>query len=245
MYLFSTVNGSKYKGDVWKMKISEVKLNVHDLHKMKEFYCDKLGFELLEQAEHFFEIAAGESNILFERIDSTIDKQYHFAFNIPSNLFQQAKKWVQERVEILRADEQDEVYFEFLDAYACYFYDPEDNIIEFIARQGINPKVSTNAFSIQHVLNIAEINLTTDAILTVAERLKEYGITPLKDEEIRTDALTFMGNYEDGVHLLIGPSERMWYFSTKKAIVSPIEIRVDDHLQLCVSVNGEFAISHL
>ncbi|MFJ7646320.1 VOC family protein [Lysinibacillus sp. NPDC097279] len=227
------------------MKITKMKLYVHDLHKMKDFYCNTLGFELLKEAEHFFEIAAGESMIHFEGMDCRIPKQYHFALNIPSNLFQHAKKWLQEHVEILYLHEQDEVYFKTLDAYSCYFYDSEDNVIEFIARQGINPSVDTGAFSVKHVLNIAEINLTTDAIHTVVDRLKQYGIKPLKGEEIRTDALTFMGKYEDDAHLLIGPSERIWYFSTKKAIVSPIDIVVDDHLQLSISAKGNFTISQL
>jgi len=227
------------------MKLSKVKLYAHDLHKLKVFYCDILGFELLEEAEHYFEIAAGESVIQFETMDASIAKQYHFAFNIPSNLFQQAKRWAQARVQLLRLDEQDEVYFKPFDANSCYFYDPESNVIEFIARHGINPCVHTDAFSSKHVLDIAEINLTTDAIHPVAECLKEYGITPLKGEEIRIDALTFMGNYEDGVHLLIGPSERIWYFSTKKAIVSPIDIIVDNHLRLYINAKGDFAISQL
>lgn len=224
------------------MQISKVKLYAHDVHKMKDFYCGTLGFTLLEEEEHFFEMAAGESVIRFECIDSSVEKQYHFAFNIPSNLFQQAKNWAQSRVGILSEEEQDEVYFKALDAYSCYFYDPEDNVVEFIARQRINPKVNTDIFSIDHVLNMGEINLTTDAILSVADCLKDYGITPLKDEEIRTDALTFMGNEEDGVHLLIGPSERIWYFSTKKAMVSPIAIEVNHQLQLCINGNGDFTI---
>ncbi|CAM5443899.1 hypothetical protein LSPH24S_04387 [Lysinibacillus sphaericus] len=68
-----------------------------------------------------------------------------------------------------------------------------------IARQQINPSVNADTFSIQHILNIAEINLTTDAIADVVDRLKEYDITPLKGEDIRPDALTFMGNYEKEV----------------------------------------------
>ncbi|MFJ7663018.1 VOC family protein [Lysinibacillus sp. NPDC097162] len=225
------------------MMISKMKLFAHDLHKLKAFYCDILEFELLEEAEHYFEIAAGESVIQFETMDASIAKQYHFALNVPSNLFQQAKRWAQARVQLLRLDEQDEVYFKTLDANSCYFYDPEGNVLEFIARHGINPCVHTDAFSIKHVVDIAEINLTTNAIHAVTDCLKKYGITPLKGEEIRTDALTFMGNYEDGVHLLIGPSERIWYFSTKKAIVSPIDIIVDHHLRLYMSAKGDFAIS--
>ena len=99
------------------------------------------------------------------------------------------------------------------------FFDPEGNIIELISRQEVNPKQDSEYFSSEHVLNIAEMNLTTDAIYLVADRLKEYGITPMNHNEIRSNALTFMGNYEDGANLLLGPSERVWYFSNKKQLL--------------------------
>ncbi|TKI50073.1 MULTISPECIES: VOC family protein [Lysinibacillus] len=225
------------------MKISKIKLYAYDLHKMREFYCTLLGFELLDEGTHFFDIAAGESKVRFEKIEASVAKQYHFAFNIPSNLFQLAKKWAKERVDVLSLDGVDEVYFKTIDAYSCYFYDAENNVVELIARQQINPSVNADTFSIQHILNIAEINLTTDAIADLVDRLKEYDITPLKGEDIRPDALTFMGNYEESAHLLIGPSERLWYFSTRKAIISPIQIEVNKEIVISMTAKGNFAIS--
>ncbi|MFT9817947.1 VOC family protein [Lysinibacillus sp. NPDC056185] len=227
------------------MKITKVKLYVYDIHKMKEFYCNYLGFTLIKNADNFFDIAVGESIITFEKIPYSVKKQYHFALNIPCNLFKQAKSWVKEYAELLFSEGQDEVYFDTLKAHSCYFYDPEGNIIELISRQEVNPKQDVESFSPERVLNIAEMNLTTDAIYSVADSLKEYGITPMNHNEIRSNALTFMGNYEDGANLLLGPSERVWYFSNKKAIVSPIKIEINRNLQLCMTEDGEFTISQL
>jgi len=132
-----------------------------------------------------------------------------------------------------------------LKAFSCYFYDPEDNIIELISRQEVNQKQVAEYFSPEHVLNIGEMNLTTDTIYSVANSLKEYGLTPMKNSEIRADTLTFIGNYEDGANLLLGPSGRIWYFSDKKAIVSPIMIEIDKQLQLYMSEMGDFTVTQL
>jgi len=228
-----------------KMKITKVKLYVHDVQKMEQFYVDLLGFSLLERTADHFTIAVGESRITFEKIYSYIPKQYHFALNIPSNLFQQAKIWAKEHVGLLDSEGQDEVYFEFLKAYSCYFYDPEGNIVEFIARQEINSKHDAAYFSTEQVLHIGEINLTTDDILAIAEQLKKYAIKPIANKKIQLEGLNFLGNYEDGANILLGPSERLWYFSDKKAVISPICIELDEALQLNMDEKGQLTLVQL
>jgi len=232
-------------GEMLTVKITKVKLYAYDLHKMKEFYSTQLGFSIIKNTDHYFTVAVGESTITFEKIPASVQKQYHFALNIPYNLFQQAKSWVKERAEILSSAEEDEVYFDTLKAFSCYFYDPEENIIELIARQEVNPKIDAMSFSSEHVLSIGEMNITTDTIYLVANTLKKYGIIPMNNNEICADSLTFMGNYEDGANLLLGPSERIWYFSNKKAIVSPIVIEINNHLLLCLNEKAEFTITRL
>jgi len=228
-----------------KMKITKVKLYVHDVQKMEQFYVDLLGFALLERTADHFTIAVGESRMIFEKIYSYIPKQYHFALNIPSNLFQQAKIWTKEHVGLLDSEGQDEVYFEFLKAYSCYFYDPEGNIVEFIARQEINSKHDAANFSVEQVLHIGEINLTTDGILAIAEQLKKYAIKPIANKEIQLDGLNFLGNYEDGANILLGPSKRLWYFSDKKAVISPICIELNEALQLNMDEKGQLTLVQL
>lgn len=227
------------------MKITKAKLFVHDIQEMLQFYCDQIGFALLERTEDYFTIAVGESRMTFEKVPSSIKKQYHFALNIPSNLFHQAKIWAKERVDLLHSEGQDEIFFEFLKAYSCYFYDPEGNIIEFISRQEVNQKHLSSSFSVEHVLNIGEINLTTDDIITVARKLNNFDIKSIENKEIQPDALNFLGNYEDGANILLGPSERLWYFSDKKAIVSPICIEINEALLLNINENGQLTILQL
>ncbi|MFA1738762.1 VOC family protein [Lysinibacillus fusiformis] len=224
------------------MKITRVKLVVHDVQKMQHFYCEQMGFALVKGTEDYFTIAVGESEMTFEKVSSHIQKQYHFALNIPCNLFQQAKDWANERVGLLFSEGQDEVYFQFLKAYSCYFYDPEGNIVEFISRQEVNQKLHTTTFSIDQVLHIGEINLTTDDILAVARELNEYGIKPINNNNIQQESLNFLGNYEDGANILVGPSDRPWYFSDKIAQVSPICIEINGTLQLIMDEKGHLTV---
>ncbi|MCR8853056.1 VOC family protein [Lysinibacillus fusiformis] len=224
------------------MKITRVKLVVHDVQKMQHFYCEQMGFALVKGTEDYFTIAVGESEMTFEKVSSHIQKQYHFALNIPCNLFQQAKDWANERVGLLFSEGQDEVYFQFLKAYSCYFYDPEGNIVEFISRQEVNQKLHTTTFSIDQVLHVGEINLTTDDILAVARELNEYGIKPINNNNIQQESLNFLGNYEDGANILVGPSDRPWYFSDKIAQVSPICIEINGTLQLIMDEKGHLTV---
>ncbi|MEK5432378.1 VOC family protein [Lysinibacillus sp. FSL R7-0073] len=224
------------------MKITRVKLVVHDVQKMQHFYCEQMGFVLVKGTEDYFTIAVGESEMTFEKVSSHIQKQYHFALNIPCNLFQQAKDWANERVGLLFSEGQDEVYFQFLKAYSCYFYDPEGNIVEFISRQEVNQKLHTTTFSIDQVLHVGEINLTTDDILAVARELNEYGIKPINNNNIQQESLNFLGNYEDGANILVGPSDRPWYFSDKIAQVSPICIEINGSLQLIMDEKGHLTV---
>jgi len=224
------------------MKITRVKLVVHDVQKMQHFYCEQMGFSLVKGTEDYFTIAVGESEMTFKKVSSHIQKQYHFALNIPCNLFQQAKDWANDRVGLLFSEGQDEVYFQFLKAYSCYFYDPEGNIVEFISRQEVNQKLHATTFSIDQVLHIGEINLTTDDILAVARELNEYGIKPINNNNIQQESLNFLGNYEDGANILVGPSDRPWYFSDKIAQVSPICIEINGSLQLIMDEKGHLTV---
>jgi len=95
------------------------------------------------------------------------------------------------------------------------------------------------------VLHIGEINLTSDDIQTIAEKLKKYAINPIANKEIQLDSLNFLGNYEDGANILLGPSGRLWYFSDKKAVISPISIEIDEALQLNMDEEGQLTLLQL
>lgn len=222
------------------MKINKVNLTVHDLESMETFYCTNLGFKMIRKSSSGFEINIGDSILAFELALPGEQKQYHFAFNIPSNLFKEAKEWIRLHTTLLKDQGQDEVYFESINADSLYFYDPEENVVELIARHAVNPKVHSAQFTADTILNIGEINLTTDDLLNVGEKLKTLGI-PVRNHEMLDEAsLNFMGESDGDAYILLGPAKRNWYFSTKDAVVSRIKIEVNEQLQFLVDENGQF-----
>ncbi|MFC7686538.1 VOC family protein [Ureibacillus sp. GCM10028918] len=222
------------------MKINKVTLYAHDLDGMERFYCIKLGFQRLVKSTTGLEIKIGESVLAFKLALPTEQKQYHFAFNIPSNLFKEAKEWIQRHTSLLKDKGQDEVYFESIDAHSFYFYDPEGNVVELIARQSINPIVHADQFTADEILSIGEINLTTDDLLGVGQKLLTLEIPVLNNAKLDETSLNFMGQWNSNAYILLGPAKRNWYFSTKNAVVSRISIVVNDQLHLSIDKNGIF-----
>lgn len=86
------------------------------------------------------------------------------------------------KVELTREEEDDEVYFSFLDAQSCYFLDPSGNIVEFISRYSVSPESAAESFSAQNVLCIIEINITTDEVRALGNRLISNGV-PVRNGE--------------------------------------------------------------
>ena len=138
------------------MEIKLLTLQTNKLEMMKEFYTQHLGFSICEENLNGFQIQVGTSILEFTNKKVAGEPYYHFAFNIPANQFQVAKEWLEEKTPLLLEDGEDEAYFSFWPAYACYFEDPAGNIVELIARSNVNP-TSEAPFSVNNILNISEI----------------------------------------------------------------------------------------
>lgn len=181
----------------------------------------------------------GESELEFRKNNLNSKPFYHFAFNIPSNQFSEAKEWAKKKVVLNVEDGEDEVYFSRSNAHSFYFMDPAGNIVEFISRHTTSPE-SNEPFSIDSILNMSEMNLTTDEVLEVGNQLIEYGIS-VRDGEALSDGFHFMG--ENGVYLLLGPSGRRWFFSDLDAEVHPLMLEIDNEKQIEINRQGECNIS--
>ncbi|EEM16481.1 MULTISPECIES: VOC family protein [Bacillus] len=221
------------------MLISRVTLYSNALEEMKDFYLNKLDFQLLHSSEMSFSIQVGESELEFRKNNLNSKPFYHFAFNIPSNQFSEAKEWAKKKVVLNVEDGEDEVYFSRSNAHSFYFMDPAGNIVEFISRHTTSPE-SNEPFSIDSILNMSEMNLTTDEVLEVGNQLIEYGIS-VRDGEALSDGFHFMG--ENGVYLLLGPSGRRWFFSDLDAEVHPLMLEIDNEKQIEINRQGECNIS--
>ncbi|MEH6944974.1 VOC family protein [Bacillus sp. JJ722] len=211
------------------MKIKKVQLLISNFEQTVSFYKDLLQFKLLSAntTNAIFQIGSSELELMKDQEQN--DYYYHFAFNIHSNLFQKAKSWLAERVELLREDGVDEIDFDGrAQANACYFEDPAGNIVEYIARREISPTSTDQVFTSNNVLSISEMSLTTDDLNKVAQKFEDIKI-PVRDHEelYYEEYLNFMGEHEDGCFILFGPVGRRWLFSEKLAIASPVTIYTD------------------
>ncbi|KQL38834.1 glyoxalase [Bacillus sp. FJAT-25509] len=223
------------------MLINKVVLQTGQLNKTKEFYINHLKFNCLSMKSNSFTIEVGESLLEFVETNEDTNPFYHFAFNISSNHFQEAKRWAQSFVKLTIEDGLDEIYFEFLDAHSFYFEDPSGNIVEFISRHSISPK-SAKPFSIQSIININEINLTTLDVFPVGKQLISNGILVRNNKEM-VNSLNFMG--AKGCYILLGPPNRKWLFSNKQAEIFPVVITVDNEKIIKVSDRGEIKINRI
>nr|WP_255688295.1 hypothetical protein [Pontibacillus sp. HN14] len=197
--------------------------------------------EVINEGGHCFEVRVGESVLVFTSKNVAGAPYYHFAFNVPSNQFNDAKQWVQSRVQLNTEEGEDEADFSNLPAHSLYFYDPAGNIVEFIARHSISED-REEPFSAKNLLNISEISLTVQDALWAGEKLKSIGIHERDQEAISGSSLNFMGNREDGNSLLLIEPGRRWIFSNKEAEIHPLEILLKTGERIMVNDQHELEV---
>lgn len=220
------------------MLINKVYLASNSLDETKAFYMNQLGAKILEDIPHRFSIKVGESTLVFTETPSTKNPFYHFAFNIPSNQFQEAKSWVKARTTLLKEDGNDEVYFENISAHSLYFTDPSGNIVELIARH--SSPISNVSFSMDSLLSIGEINLTVFDIKSIGQQLIDINITIRDNDALNPNGLTFMGS--DGAFILLGKPGRRWIFSERHAEIHPLTIEIDAKKSIVQDKNGDILV---
>src|SRR5690606_41871597 len=116
------------------MKIKELRLLCADLEAMRRFYADTLGLQVIAAAPGSCSFAVGGSVLTFcEEKDTAAF--YHFAMNIVPQQVTTAYQWTMARLPLLKAKEGTTlVDFPNWNAKAFYFLDPQQNIVECIAR---------------------------------------------------------------------------------------------------------------
>lgn len=208
------------------MRIIRATLYTDERSRIARFYEQILGARILTTSETHVEIAFGQDVLRFEQAEERTDRQYHFAINIPANRFNEAKQWLKDRVPLLTEDGEDEIYFEGIDASSVYFYDPDENVVELIARHTVNPTRETTRFTEADFLGIAEMSVTVDDPEAVAHELSLIDVRRRDGGPIQAAHLNFLGEPNGATFLLLVPPGRPWLFSTKLAKPSPIELEL-------------------
>ncbi len=162
------------------------------------------------------------STLTFEQTDAFIP--YHFAFNIPSFQIREALNWLQSiSVDMIPYKEQFLVDFKAWNADAVYFYDPDGNILELIARKNLN--LSTNqAFSAKSILSISEIGMPVQNVFEASEMLK--ATIGLKQYSGDRDYFCAMGD-EEGLFIIVDEARKKWMPTEIPAKAAAFESLID------------------
>jgi catechol-2,3-dioxygenase len=194
------------------MNLLEIQLLTANIPETKKFYHEILGMEILHADDSSIKISAGLSTLIF-KITSNESPFYHFAFTIPANKFEEAHAWASRRVQLLPITTDSTVAdFKNWDAKAFYFYDNNQNIVEFIARFDIDNN-SDKPFDGPSIFSISEIGIVVDNAKPYSERmLREYDLNFFSKQPPQDD---FVAIGDDHGLFIVVNDKRNWYPTSK------------------------------
>jgi catechol-2,3-dioxygenase len=223
------------------MDIAEVRLQTHQLTTLYDFYAKTCGLEVVDHTPDAFTLVTGSSTVIFEQTsENNVVPQYHIAWNIPENQFQEAKAWANERAELLvipeakfeetkgftrKPSEEDvehyEIYFVPWNADATYFCDPVGNILEFIARHDLK-NASDEPFGHRSFLSISEIGMVVDDVIATTKLVCDtLGTTVYSKID---DIFAAIGDI-NGLFIIVKKGHQ-WFPTMRDALVFPTQVKV-------------------
>lgn len=203
------------------MKILELNLHTCDLTQQKDFYTKKLGLNISKENESSFTVKTGNSKLRFTCDEAASGYYYHFAFNIPENQINQSAEWLKNFLEPLRHDGSSIVNFPNWNAHSVYFFDPQGNIVEFIARHNLNNSAKDD-FSARSIINISEVGMPVESVAGFYNELNKSGLG-LWWGNLETFAA--IGD-EEGLFIAV-TKERNWFMTDKPCNIYPLEVKAE------------------
>lgn len=218
------------------MRISEASFLSVDLLKLLPFYRDGLRFPVVSASEEELILEAGATRLRFVRWDPASPSQagmveydggsgipyYHFAFNIPENKLEEAKRWVESFAELGREAGKDISRSDAWNSDSVYFLDPGGNILELIARHTMDNAIDRPFDPDRDVEGVSEIGLPTKSVPDAVDQLEGLGMTSYQG---RSDSFNPVGD-EVGMFIVVQPGRR-WHFTQLTAECFPFETEVE------------------
>lgn len=207
------------------MHIRELRLHTHQLDGQRTFYAETLGLPLVDEGAQHVTFGAGSTRLTFAASDAPTF--YHFAFNIPSDQFAEAKAWAQARMMLIPHTDGSTSFMSspHWDAEILYFYDRDGNIVEFIARHRLGDHASA-PFSAANIRCVSEIGLVVaDVRASVVTLTETLSINAFDGDG--SDTFTAVGD-EQGLFIVVREG-RAWYPTVDQfARPAPVWARLDD-----------------
>ncbi len=192
-----------------QMNIQELEIFTPKLEEQAKFYSEVLELTVLVKSNTTVSFKIGKSVLKMTYRENC--SPYHYAINIPANQQKEALKWLQKRVDILTYEGKSIQYFDFWNAYAIYFYDEDNNILELIARKNLKND-SNQPFDKNALLEICEIGIPTTNINREYSILKEQTAIPIYSGSL--ERFCAIGD-SNGLFIAINKELKKEWFPTK------------------------------
>lgn len=213
------------------MQIKKIILETVYLQTLKEFYSSILELPANIHNEEL-RIGTGETELIF-RAAKKGEPFYHFAINIPANKIEEAKTWLENKVQLLWMEDYQSDIADFVTwkAKSVYFFDPAGNILELIARFDLDNK-SAGPFSSREFLSVSEIGLVfneDEFDKRTAGLLSSYDLSWFSKQP---PLPKFKAVGDDEGLFIVVPEHRNWYPTDKPAGIFPMTVEFEHDRKL-------------
>lgn len=206
------------------MKIEELTLQTNYLSQTEDFYNQVLELAIACRSENSISFQIGDSILTFEENLEVLDPKYHFALNIPCNQIENGLNWLEKKkVDVIINEEGNPVFgFEKWAANAIYFYDPNENIVEFIARKDLR-NLSEDIFSSKSILSVNEVGIATENPIDLSENIfKKFQVEFFEKGPKRDD---FVAQGDENGLFVISKTSRYWFPTSDFAEKHDVKIK--------------------
>lgn len=214
------------------MLIKELRLQSTNNLSLFSFYKEVLGMDVIRSGSGIT-VTAGETKLIFEKASADQNPFYHFAFNIPSNKFEEAYNWAKDKVKLLWLKDYDSFIADFVNWHAksFYFKDPAGNILEMISRFDLKDNAD-KPFSSAQIRNVSEMGIvfslkTFDE--DVKAMMKEYSLDYF-DKQPPLEHFRAIGD-DEGLFIVV-PENRVWFSTEDKSKICRTEVTFLDKNKL-------------
>ena len=208
------------------MKIAELQLLSSNIPQSKKFYNEILGMPIIQADDLSIKFSAGHSTLQFNKVNNQ-NPFYHFAFTIPANKFNEAFTWADKKAELIPITPTSNIAdFKNWNAKAFYFYDNNQNIVEFIARFDLDNN-SDKEFDGSSIFSISEIGIVVDNAKEYSKKLlEEHGLNYFSHQPPQDD---FVAIGDDHGLFIVVNNKRNWYPTSKPAAKFWTAIKIEQN----------------
>lgn len=209
------------------MIFKRIKIKVTATGTLFLFYKNIIGLPVHYMDAGRLLVRVGTTELVFEEFGPEENSFYHLAFNIPSNKFDEAYRWMKSKVPLLWIEDYQSDIAEFSNwnARSFYFKDPVGNVLEMIARFE-RDDVAVSPFDASQIRNISEVGIVfpqenfDEAVDTF---MKRYALEYFEKQK-PLPHFRAIGD-DEGLFIAV-PENRLWYPTHNKlSKILPVDIQ--------------------